>query len=318
MKKSNVVKLLSVSLLGTTMLGVSVKADIQTDTINEMWGKPTLVYGSGLSDSEVVQTNNAFNIKNIDNVNRQVNSGADFAKYLNIEGVSDSELFSSVLVQKTNKGVGVKVKIKTPENITSITQTQYENAAITAGASNVEIEVASIKKVTGESALVGVYKALDANGQKVDTKRAEVASQELSTVNSIAGESALNKEQSAQLDNALAQIKSDLTKYKEENASKATADVVRDTVKKAVKDNGLSKYISDEQVESLVSLADAYQNTAAIDDKEVQKQLSALQNKMAEAYGSIKDTLNSDEAKGIFNTIGDWLNSLWNSLTSWF
>lgn len=318
MKKSNVVKLLSVSLLGTTMLGVSVKADIQTDTINEMWGKPTLVYGSGLSDSEVVQTNNAFNIKNIDNVNRQVNSGADFAKYLNIEGVSDSELFSSVLVQKANKGVGVKVKIKTPENITSITQTQYENAAITAGASNVEIEVASIKKVTGESALVGVYKALDANGQKVDTKRAEVASQELSTVNSIAGESALNKEQSAQLDNALAQIKSDLTKYKEENASKATADVVRDTVKKAVKDNGLSKYISDEQVESLVSLADAYQNTAAIDDKEVQKQLSALQNKMAEAYGSIKDTLNSDEAKGIFNTIGDWLNSLWNSLTSWF
>lgn len=318
MKKSNVVKLLSVSLLGTTMLGVSVKADIQTDTINEMWGKPTLVYGSGLSDSEVVQTNNAFNIKNIDNVNRQVNSGADFAKYLNIEGVSDSELFSSVLVQKANKGVGVKVKIKTPENITSITQTQYENAAITAGASNVEIEVASIKKVTGESALVGVYKALDANGQKVDTERAEVASQELSTVNSIAGESALNKEQSAQLDNALAQIKSDLTKYKEENASKATADVVRDTVKKAVKDNGLSKYISDEQVESLVSLADAYQNTAAIDDKEVQKQLSALQNKMAEAYGSIKDTLNSDEAKGIFNTIGDWLNSLWNSLTSWF
>lgn len=318
MKKSNVVKLLSVSLLGATMVGVSAKADIQTDTINEMWGKPTLVYGSGLNDSEVVQTNNAFNIKNIDNVNRQVNSGADFAKYLNIEGVSDSELFSSVLVQKANKGVGVKVKIKTPENITSITQTQYENAAITAGASNVEIEVASIKKVTGESALVGVYKALDANGQKVDTKRAEVASQELSTVNSIAGESALNKEQSAQLDNALAQIKSDLTKYKEENASKATADVVRDTVKKAVKDNGLSKYISDEQVESLVSLADAYQNTAAIDDKEVQKQLSALQNKMAEAYGSIKDTLNSDEAKGIFDTIGDWLNSLWNSLTSWF
>ena len=318
MKKSSVVKLLSVSLLGASMVGVSAKADIQTDTINEMWGKPTLVYGSGLSDSEVVQTNNAFNIKNIDNVNRQVNSGADFAKYLSIEGVSDSELFSSVLVQKANKGVGVKVKIKTPENITSITQTQYENAAITAGASNVEIEVASIKKVTGESALVGVYKALDANGQKVDTERAEVASQELSTVNSIAGESDLNKEQSAQLDNALAQIKSDLTKYKEENASKATADVVRDTVKKAVKDNGLSEYISDEQIESLVSLADAYQNTAAIDDKEVQKQLSALQNKMAEAYGSIKDTLNSDEAKGIFDTIGDWLNSLWNSLTSWF
>lgn len=162
-------KLSSMVILSTLFIPItSVKADIQTDTINEMWGKPTLVYGAGLSDSEVNQTNKAFNISNIDNVNRQVNSGKDFLTYLGQDGVSDNSLFSSVLVQKQSKGKGVNVDIKTPQNITSVTETQYANAAITAGASDVQIDVASVKKVTGESALVGVYKALSANGVKVD------------------------------------------------------------------------------------------------------------------------------------------------------
>ena len=66
---------------------------------------------------------------------------------------------SSVSVKKLPKGSGIKVEILTPENITSITQSQYTNAAITSGITDAEIKVASPTKVTGESALVGVYKA---------------------------------------------------------------------------------------------------------------------------------------------------------------
>ena len=66
--------------------------------------------------------------------------------------------------KKTDKGTGVKVKIKTPENITLVTAEQYANAAITAGVTDAEIEVAAVSKVTGESALTGVYKAFEANG----------------------------------------------------------------------------------------------------------------------------------------------------------
>ena len=39
------------------------------------------------------------------------------------------------------------------------------------GVSDVEIDVASISKVTGESALTGVYKALEANGETLDPDR---------------------------------------------------------------------------------------------------------------------------------------------------
>ncbi len=77
------------------------------------------------------------------------------------------------------------VDIKTPQNITLITETQYANAAITAGASDVLIDVCFSDSGNGESALTGVYKAL-ANGETVDTARTEVAQQELETVKEVA------------------------------------------------------------------------------------------------------------------------------------
>ena len=55
-------------------------------------------------------------------------------------------MISSVMVQKTDKGTGVKVKIKTPENITLVTAEQYANAAITAGVTDAEIESQPYRK----------------------------------------------------------------------------------------------------------------------------------------------------------------------------
>lgn len=295
----------------------AVSAEIKTDVINEKWGKPTLVYGGSLSDEQVNEVNGLLKVGNIENVNRQLVNAGDMISFLGT-GDPNTLMISSVLVQKRDKGQGVDVEIKTPENITSVTATQYANAAITAGATDVEIDVVSPVPVTGESALTGVYKALTANGQSLDSGRTEVAQRELVTTNGIASESDLNEEQSAQLDNALAQIKTDLAKYKEENGEKASHDVVLDTVNKAIKDNGLDKYITDGQIESLVSLAEAYQNTSAIDDEEVQKQLGNLQNKMAEAYEGVKGALTSDEAKNFFQAAGDWLKSLWEGMLGWF
>lgn len=313
MKKFGSILLLS--SLGISMVVSGVSADIQTDTINEKWGKPTLVYGYSLSDEQVNQVNTLLGISNIENVNRQVANTSDMMNYLGT-GDADTVMISSVMVQKKDKGSGVDVEIKTPQNITSVTQTQYANAAITAGATDVEIDVVSPVAVTGESALTGVYKALTANGQALDLARTEVAQQELQTANSIATDSSLNQEQSAQLDNSIAQIKTELAKYKADNGKKADTSTVTSIVTKAVHDNGIDKYISDEQIASLVSLADAYQNTSAIDDEEVQKQLNTLQNKMAEAFEGVKGALTSDEAKNFFQAAIDWLKSLWGGLMS--
>lgn len=313
-------KILAVVLLSSAVLGVSIaSADIQTDVINEKWGKPTLVYGQNLSDAQVEQTNSAFGITKIENVNRQVTTSDDFNKFMGTEGETPL-LISSALVQKADKGNGVKVNIKTPQNITKVTVLQYQNAAITAGASDVNIDIASPVPVTGESALVGVSKALTANGVKVDPARSEVANKELSTTSSIAEANKNNKDfDPAALDLAITQIKTNLAKYKKDNGKTADNSKVEEIVNKALKDKGLSDIISREQVQKIVSFANAYQNTSAIDSKEVANQLEKYSKSAYDALSSkYKKFVNSDEAKGMWGNITSFFSNLWKAITGMF
>lgn len=317
----NKVKLFSGVVLAatvTSLVGSVASADIQTDTINEKWGKPTLVYGSDLTDAQVAETNNAFGIKNIDNVNRQITTPDDFNKWMGTTGETPA-LISSALVQKADKGNGVKVNIKTPQNITKVTTLQYQNAAITAGASDVNIDIASPISVTGESALVGVSKALEANGQKVDPKRAEVANQELATTANIADQNKDNKKfDPAALDLALAQIKTDLADYKNSNGKTADNAKIEEIVNKALKDNGLDQIISADQVQQLVSFANAYQNTSAIDSKEVKNQLDSFAKN---AYNSLSDSykkLVDGDGGGILDGFVSFFKGLFNGIADLF
>ena len=316
------VKYLSASALAVLTLGFGASvahADIQTDVINEKWGKPTLVYGVSLTDPQITATNEAFGIKDISNVNRQITTIDDYNKFMGTQGETPT-LISSALVQKADKGNGVKVSIKTPQNITKVTVLQYQNAAITSGASDVNIDIASPVPVTGESALVGVTKALEANGQEVDTKRAEVANQELETVSDIAEQNKNNdKFDSTALDLALAQIKTDLANYKESKGKTADNKEVEKIVNKALKDKGLDKFITPEQVQQLVSFANAYQNTSAIDSKEVKEQ---LENYAKSAYESLSENykkfVSSDQAKGMWESVKSFFGNLFDYIGGMF
>lgn len=302
------------TVLASLLLTTQVSA-IETDVIDEKWGKPTLVYGGAISSEQAESLNNTFKISNIQNVNRLIATGKDMDKYLGFTNSTSSNMFSSVLIKKSDNG-GVKVKILTPENITKISETQYANAAITAGVNNASIEVASPLKVTGESALTGVYVALSQNGDEVDVERSQVAQQELSTINEISQD--LNKEESALLDNSMTQIKNELAEYKETHGTVAPNETVENIINKALKDNQLSDLVQSDEVSQLVSLAEAYQKTSAIDDEEVKKALSSLQDTMAEKFKSIKNTI-VDEGflekignffKNVFDSIGDFFKNL--------
>ncbi len=315
----NKIKYLSVSTLSILALGLGTQvahASIQTDAIDEKWGKPTLVYGGSLTDAQVEEVNKSFNIHDVANVKRQVVSEKDYGKYMNESDTSGVSLISSTLVAKQDKGKGITVKIVTPDNITRVTEVQYRNAAITAGATDLAIEVSAPVKVTGESALVGVSKALEANGQEIDAKRTEIANQEVSTTAQIAE---ANKDakgfDSKLLDNALIQIKTELAKEKQNKGQVADDKKVEQIVKKALKDNKLDGIISDEQVSQLVQFAKGYQQTSAIDSKEVLNQLGDLKDNISESVGKF---LKSAEEHGFFEKAVDWVKSLWDSLVGAF
>lgn len=320
MNKQNFKKITVSSLLIAGMIVSAnkiVKADINTDTVNELWGKPTLVYGGGLSDEQVKLVNNYLNVKNTNNVVREIVEGSDVDKYLNTSGVSTSSLYSSVLVQKKNDGSGIKVNIINDKNITKVTKLQYESAAITAGAKDLEITVTSPIKVTGESALTGVYKAMEVNGEKVSSTSTAIANKEINTVTNISDENADKKGfDSAVLDKTLATIKTDFAKAKTSSENgEVSKNQIQDIVNKAIDKNGLKGIISEKQADELVELASQY-NKLPVDQVEnwgeqLKTLTSNIKNQIASAGKSIENS-------GVLDKIGNGIQNIWNYLTSLF
>lgn len=292
------IKMLGISALSATLMMSSMAAPIfaiDTDVVDEVWGKPTVVYGGGLSENQIEATRELFDIKDTNNVVELTVSGSDVDTYLGYSGVSTSSLISSVMVQKQDEGKGVKVKFINSENITKITSSQYANAAITAGVSDVQIEIASVQKVTGESALSGVYKALEANGETLDTERTEVAQEELETTNEIAENNADNSDfNSDSLDQAIVDIKTELAEIKEEQGETATLDQIKEVVEEALQNYDLSDILSQEDIDKLIAFLEKYQNTSAIDSTEVLNQLQSLSNSLKEQFGNLMDRAQSE------------------------
>ena len=285
---------------------------IDTTAINEKWGKPTVVYGGGLNDQQIKETSKLLGIKDENTVTTTKATGEDLVKYLGAGEANTSVMISSVMVQKRNKGEGVKVHIATPKNITLVTSEQYANAAITAGVADAEIEVAAVSKVTGESALTGVYKAFEANGVVLDGKRTAVAQQELELTNQIAQEQSKEKGfDAAKLDQAMIDIKKALAEIKEKQGQVATKEDVERIVNEALKKYGLDKVISPTQVNNIIQFALSYQQTSAIDSKQVLEQLNSLSNTIKGKIGQLVDQANRE---GWFDKIVAFFKEIFNAI----
>ena len=287
---------------------------IDTTAINEKWGKPTVVYGGGLSDQQIKETSKLLGIKDENTVTTTKATGEDLVKYLGAGEANTSVMISSVMVQKRNKGEGVKVHIATPKNITFVTSEQYANAAITAGVADAEIEVAAVSKVTGESALTGVYKAFEANGVVLDGKRTAVAQQELELTNQIAQEQSKEKGfDAAKLDQAMIDIKKALAEIKEKQGQVATKEDVERIVNEALKKYGLDTVISPTQVNNIIQFALSYQQTSAIDSKQVLEQLNSLSNTVKGKIGQLVDQANRE---GWLDKIVTFFKEIFNAIFS--
>lgn len=335
--------------LATTTAGVAQSAAAQdtnqstsSDVINERWGKPTFVAGAGLNQQQLTETMSVLGI-NQNNVKTETATGADLVKYLGYGSGDDSVMLSSVVVNREDQGQGINVKILTPENITQITADQYKNPLVTAGISDATVKVASVVKVTGESALTGVYKAFEANGEQVDPKRAQLAQTELDTTSDVAQSivnnangdkqnqdlSAADKEKADeayknQLNQTLVDIKKELADLKEQQGQLATKADVEKIVNDALAKNNLDHYISQDDINKLVSLAQQYQNTNGVLDKESIQQLDKISGDFKDSVNQLSDQLGKfgDSLKGsVEKTVNDnqgFLSNLWQTIKDFF
>lgn len=289
---------------------------IDTTVINEKWGKPTFVYGGGLSKAQIEETMTLLNIENPDNVHSFAVTGEDLQHYLNDGETDTSAMISSVIVQKQDAGKGVEVVIQTPENITQITADQYTNAAITAGVSDAKISVASVSRVTGESALTGIYKAFDANGEELEQDRMEVAQEELETTNQIVQENeGVEGFDGSQLDQAIIEIKQSLADLKESQGELATREDIERIINEALANANLGDYVTQEQFDRLLDLFEKYQQTSAIDSQEVKDQLTDLANSVQD---KVSDLITKAEENGVMDKIAKFFQDIWQAITGLF
>ena len=301
------------SLLFLTATAINVQA-IDTSVVDEAWGKPTFVYGGGLNETQIKETANLLSIDKMENVASVDASGQDLIDYLGYGSGNTASMISSVLVQKDSKG-GVDVEIVTPENITMITSQQYTNAAITAGVEDVQIKVASIRPVTGESALTGVYKALDVNGENLDKERMEVAQEELEATSDIANKENLTEEESSRLDGVIVDIKQQLAEIKERTDELATREEIEQIINDALEKYDLRDIISVDNVNILVNYFEKYQKTSAIDSEQVKEQLSELANNLTDRLG---DAWNKAEENGLIDQITNFFKNIIQSIKDLF
>ncbi|MBC9825830.1 DUF1002 domain-containing protein [Carnobacterium inhibens] len=320
-KKISITTLTAMSLIGASLAVLPQSASattngIDTTVVDEKWGKPTVIYGGGLSESQITETEKLLGIENPENVAAGSVTGQDLINYLGDGSGNTSSMISSVLVQKQDSGEGVDVEIVTPENISQITQDQYANAAITAGVKDVKIVVASISKVTGESALSGIYKAFDVNGEELDQERMEVAQDELETTNEIAQENAGNEEfDTAKFDQAIIEIKQSLADLKEQQGELATKEDVERIINEALEKNNLQNAVTQDQIDQLMALFEKYQQTSAIDSAEVKEQLKNLSNTVQDKFG---DALQQAEDSGLVDKVGNFFSQIWNAIVGLF
>lgn len=155
--------------------------------MNSVYAQPenaSVSLGATLSEEQKSQTLNVLDANNVEEDKIHLIDGDKLNEYLNDGSDSSTNIYSSSKVEFRNTGYGVHVEILTPENILLVSESAYQNAAISAGASNVDIKIASVTEVTGEGALAGVYEifyqeGVDLNPEDIGTAENQIKIEQL-------------------------------------------------------------------------------------------------------------------------------------------
>src|SRR5690625_1671448 len=154
-------------------------------------------------------------------------------------------MYSSAKIVREEEGKGLTINIVTAENITEVTTDMYKNALLTAGVEDATVDVASPIPVTGGSALSGIYKAYDEEGEMLDKDRMELASEELDVATDLAEREGMDSDKVTEL---LTDIKKEIA---EQNP--ATKEDVEQIVKEQLDKLDISLSRSEEHTSELQS-----------------------------------------------------------------
>ncbi|RLL42810.1 DUF1002 domain-containing protein [Oceanobacillus piezotolerans] len=300
-------RILSLLLVMALMVGFvlpihATTGATNTESINEKLGPTVVIYGETLSEEQKDQVREMLGVTNPEAVEEYEVLGEDVATYIN--GNPDANLYSSAKITRQEEGNGLTINIVSPDNITEVSEEMYANALLTAGVENATVDVASPVKVSGHSALTGIYKAYDVQGEELDKERMELANEELDVATSLADNEGLSQEKVSQL---LTEIKQMIA---EQNP--ATREDVEQIVSEQLQNLEITLSEADRQM--LIDLFDKMRNLN-IDFGQVANQLEDIANQVVNKAEELGLDQNFWEKVAnffadIFTAIGNFLGGL--------
>lgn len=285
----------SLMLLFAFMLPNGVKADA---VIDEKLGVPIVVYGANLSDAERASVRTSLQVDQEAEVEEIFVDGNDLVKYIP-DGDKNARMYSSAKITRQDAGKGLVIKIVTEENITQVSADMYGTAMLTAGIEDAIVEVASPKKVTGHSALTGIYKAYEVSGEVLDTERTDVANDELNLATKFAKDAGIDQEKVSEL---LTEIKKEISDRKP-----ATKEEVEEIVSEQLKKLNIELSETDRQL--LIDLMDKIRGLN-IDFGKLSDQLSDFSSKIKDKLGEIDPSF--------WEKVKEFFSNMVDSIKSWF
>lgn len=298
--KATLLFLLVIGLV--TGLAITTQADGEddnSDSINEKFGLPVVVYGDKLSESQRQEVRDFLKVKDVNMIKEISVTGQDNANY--IGGNPDAGMYSSARIVLENKGKGITINMVTPANITEVSADMYANALLTAGVEDATVDIVSPIKVTGHSALAGIYKVYDVEGVVLDKERMELADEELGLATDLAEKEGMSQEKVSEL---LTEIKKAIA-----DQNPATKEDVERIVKEQLDKLGIS--LSDADRQMLINLFEKMRDLD-IDFGKVKDQLENIAS-------SIKDKV--DELgldAGFWEKVVNFFKDIFNKLASLF
>lgn len=286
-------------LVAILMVGMITPSAFANDVINEKLGVPIVVYGANLSDSEKDRVRTDLKVAEEAEVEELSVDGNDLIKYIP-GGDSKARMYSSAKITRQEQGEGLVINIVTPDNITQVTADMYATAMLTAGIEDAIVEVAAPKKVTGHSALVGIYKAYEVSGEVLDPERTDTANDELNLATKLSEKAGVDKDEVAKL---LTEIKKQIAEQKP-----ATKEDVEKIVSEQL--NKLNIQLSEADRQLLIDLMDRI-SKLDIDFTKLNEQLTDMASKIKDKLGEIDPSF-WEKVKEFFRNMADSVKSLFS------
>ncbi len=214
-----------------------------------------------------------------------------------LEGVADEKhigtrAISCVYVQILEEGQGIDVKMK---NITWVTKESYANSLVTAGIENAKVYAAAPFPVSGTAALTGLFKAYEeATGKNIPEQAKDVATEELITAGDIGEETG----ERDKVDQLIKEVKEDVVRE-----GLKDPELIKELIREKAEEIDLN--LTDDQLDKLAALMGKI--------SQLDLDISQLREQLRNIGGKIKNVFDSEEGKGIWQSI----KNIWEKIINW-